>query len=882
MPRKSLATTSLHRHRSHTDSPELMVVYANTRPEEHSTAHTTTTSTTNATDDDPSRRNSVFFSDSAASNPHRVTELQPKPEAVAEPDAPIAAARYTYDQLIGVHLHGTSPMQFDYRVRQPMIRCTVLDAATGRPLRKSDARRSAVLPTEPPALDYLQPVLSAACRFRTDTEFIECEWNELLVINEDVEHIRSTADHRAVIMFELVAAQTQQRCDFLRTPVADGWQYICWAFLRPHDYVGRRCRLQWFEYVRTERRCPWRRRRQRQPDVYAEWQLGAAGRRRYPATLDVTLKAVRAGDDKQQSPPQLRRPLNALQADRRGDLRPERAQRIVSAPAAASTVSVAVHHWHRAVGRPCRVPNRLVSRVAPAPPTRGSLAARFSPDGQLLAIACVPIVPRQPHDISVVRVADNTEVWRLSAHTRLVYALEWFDMERVAGQLLLLLSVSADRTAIVWRLDGGESGCSNWTVLPHPCFVYAGRFLDNRRSEQPDNRTLCVVTAGRDAVLRCWRVGVKRPRAAEGGDAELVQELLHPADPVDYIAAMAVATTSLFSADSAGRICEWRKQTNESSDNSSKYALAYHEDPRTVAQLNGIVRQVQLNRYEDMLYALVQRDDGPGRAGAGSVVVSVAVRTGQRVRSFELHAGSTPACFALSECGSLLLAASGDRVQGWPMLLDDGERGACESFAVPTLERQLRCSGGYVSGLDCCRRSHLCSLSVFGGAQNGGGGGADRAAVFVLGWTEDAEDTKKQSVIGGKANEASGKRPLADASHLRRRRAADRQQQQDLDRIIQRLDAIFARPQNRTDDVKSRQIDGQAHVVDVRSDDDDDVELVSLDAEKLSRSGTFVIRPRSRPSNLTFVVSRSSVSGMTAAGGRADRDGDETTVSESL
>lgn len=142
------------------------------------------------------------------------------------------------------------------------------------------------------------------------------------------------------------------------------------------------------------------------------------------------------------------------------------------------------------------MPNQ-VHAVLHQPNTKGCLVSKFSPNGQQLALAIIPATSSQQHDIIIVQVPGLRKLALLQGHTAIVYSLVW----SVANdELCYLLSVSSDRTAIVWGLN---RGCVNLSlsIFPHPCFVYAGVILAGTRNEEE----LFAATGGRDGLLRVWR-----------------------------------------------------------------------------------------------------------------------------------------------------------------------------------------------------------------------------------------------------------------------------------------------------------------------------------------------------------------------------------------
>lgn len=107
----------------------------------------------------PSNRN--YSSDSV-----NVARTAPTKKVSSSHSAVVKRSAYTYEKLIGINIHETCPMLFDYSVRAPMVRCSVWDVNTGQLLAKSDPKRSAVLSDEPDAVDFLQPLISKECKFK--------------------------------------------------------------------------------------------------------------------------------------------------------------------------------------------------------------------------------------------------------------------------------------------------------------------------------------------------------------------------------------------------------------------------------------------------------------------------------------------------------------------------------------------------------------------------------------------------------------------------------------------------------------------------------------------------------------------------------------------
>lgn len=454
----------------------------------------------------------------------------------------------------------------------------------------------------------------------------------------------------------------------------------------------------------------------------------------------------------------------------------------------------------------------------------------------------------------------------------MVHALK---MKFSLRSVILLLSVSADRTAIIWCLTtttacpAGSTGRRYETIIfPHPCFLYAGLFVDGALRDD-----VLIATGGRDGILRIWSWN-----RTVGTLGDLLQEL--PDGHTDRITAVVISRLSsrLYTADWSGRICEWTRQ----------FDLDFQLS-RRMAELQGSVRQMRLLPNGDTL--LVLHNDAS--------VLFVNVPSGQRMQSRAVMATysggsdgaplsiSKPPCFGLSGCGSLLLLVrEGRSVHGWS-LLDGSEmpefrlpmHGQHQSLIVTS--KRSRC---HVTSIDFSAHSTLCSLTVFAGKDDKWGTG--EAGVFLLGHkTIEAEEMVKHSWT-------TMARP--DEKEMVRKVRVEQQQQADLNRIIQRIDEIFARPQNKTDDVKCATASSLAATCDAMQDVEFGIEMQRVNRveeavtppDSLTRSGTYVLK-RNEQSNRTFILPKERHSAATLSrsqridGLEQDAD-DATTVSESM
>lgn len=78
------------------------------------------------------------------------------------------------------------------------------------------------------------------------------------------------------------------------------------------------------------------------------------------------------------------------------------------------------------------------------------MACKFNSSGELLAYHC-STYGRSSHDVIVMEVKNLKVTHKLTGHLNIVYDLDWLNEQT-------LITVSSDRTAIVWTLSrtGGD------------------------------------------------------------------------------------------------------------------------------------------------------------------------------------------------------------------------------------------------------------------------------------------------------------------------------------------------------------------------------------------------------------------------------------------
>lgn len=159
--------------------------------------------------------------------------------------------------------------------------------------------------------------------------------------------------------------------------------------------------------------------------------------------------------------------------------------------------------WNRIQGQHCRLPKtRWHSLVAAG---RGCFCSKFSNDGLLMACGC-PVSSTKNYSIFIYEVPSFELIFRMGKHNGIVYELDWsFDNN-------YLLSVSNDCTAQIWQInEKSNNNPKNIALLPHPCYLYSGKFHPTNLNE--------VITGGFDGIVRIWLFDLKQKE-----EPQLIQE----------------------------------------------------------------------------------------------------------------------------------------------------------------------------------------------------------------------------------------------------------------------------------------------------------------------------------------------------------------------
>lgn len=266
--------------------------------------------------------------------------------------------------------------------------------------------------------------------------------------------------------------------------------------------------------------------------------------------------------------------------------------------------------------------------------------------------------------------------------------------------------------------------------------------------------------------------------------------------------------------------------------------------------------------------------------GSGGSVVNVFdVRTGIPLQSFvSSDFSSAQMRFIISPCGSLLLTSTCTEIVGWNIL--NGSLVSTYELPVPHSHRK-RC----ITSFDYHPSSNFVCVTVYGQAGDDG--------LFLLGY-KNAEATNIAMVV----DQVRRQPQLSEAVLVPQRMAKKNADNEDLSKIIKRIDDIFLLPQNRTDDVKREQPSGMGSATVLQSripipmprGSMEMVEILS-DGSSSSRSGTFTIPGGGDAESVgseTFTVHKINENDgndgtySIKGGDEKKNSDDDTTISESL
>ncbi|KAJ6645718.1 Jouberin [Pseudolycoriella hygida] len=646
------------------------------------------------------------------------------------------------------------------------------------------------------------------------------------MIDESITHIMK---ENILIFFEILDSPTVETKTFFSkySKATEEWHFVCWGFLKPGDAmnsynIDRRSCLQLFHYQRRHFLQKY------SLNVYDQFRLK---RIKYPATLTVTVKGIAP----------LKSPFNFPEEKEQTKLKWEEnltQSHFLKFTDMQNTSTVQSNLLQRLPGQICKHPN-IMYKAHLEPSSKGCLISKFSPNGQFLAYSF-----NSDYNIQIATVPDLKVINTLRGHTNFVYDLDWLADKRKNSFPLHLVSASSDRTAILWTI---EKDRISLTILPHPSFLYAAKFLVNLPG---DERCLLAVTGGRDSTIRVWKV--------VQNNFDLLQESVEHHNYITSIVC-AMKTKNFYSSDWNGWIFEWSNVTN-----SNNFQVM-----RKFPKLTDSILSLQLHpKNEQRLYAQLKNHQINYIDTANEIVLNTLGSTDDDQNCNKK--------FTISPCSSTIYTVLWDTICMYDVLTGTLQ----SSLKVPHVKHH---KFSYVSHLDYHPKLFLLSAAVYD--LNGGillfshkseGNLMDKEVIH-----QDSFDDRWKLLKG---------QVSSNSSEL-------------LGNIIQRIDDILHQPlrhKNETDDFKNENL---SHLN--RSDASDgnedvgqaEVELFDIVSESDSDStagsgGTFTIRKQSisdEISNKTFTLDKNGVSqnrvqrlndGTYSID--ANDNSDDTTVSESM
>nr|VZH95984.1 unnamed protein product [Spirometra erinaceieuropaei] len=438
--------------------------------------------------------------------------------------------------VLQMTIHRTDRLPLSIEALHPLVQVHLMDTETGDYILKKDrGKRVTSYYEDAEKWTFILPLMTRPADSRCAGPTIPL-WEEVLIFNEEFDYIAKRP--QTIIFFELVdfisSANAIQR--YFYRGSGSGWVRIAWAFLRPlgangHENFGsQRLRLQLFEPMRFSHHISRTSESDRGSQHLASgvdagrrlmewWASGPNRRKRYPATLYVTLRSINLTPEENMTP--VLRSLYPNQMEAPNALSKRHPYLTSSMRSYREQALLASERMIRRSGRHLsarkhdeafRLPNRLAvsldlswnggqqhafSVTAAGDSSNlgqngveqcshhGVQDIRFSGDGKWLALAatgdCADAQCAKLNGASAVEgvqqicpvlvykwpLGSQDEPWKcLRGHWRRVYSLAWApatlsptaeaDDGLPGDHIWLLASASADGTARVWWLLDDE------------------------------------------------------------------------------------------------------------------------------------------------------------------------------------------------------------------------------------------------------------------------------------------------------------------------------------------------------------------------------------------------------------------------------------------
>ncbi|KAI8830087.1 WD40-repeat-containing domain protein [Chytriomyces cf. hyalinus JEL632] len=397
--------------------------------------------------------------------------------------------------VFNVRIGKTDPLVADAMVLHPVVRVHVIDASTGRYVKKS-ASIPATTFNESESIDFILPVMTRPFSFQKH-QSTAASWNEdILIICEYL----SILSESTIVFFEILDFGSVGNVN----ETEDGWRRVAWAFIKliagdGQTNTEKEQRLQLFEFShqqplyavahhlishssisKTQRRSV--------DDTPFVFQCWASGKRvKYPSTLYVDIRGKPCPEPHFVKT----RPTNAIEIElgkltyeqlmdeylSKRTFMEEPVLKISSKP-----------KWRRLPGQSCKIPKKLHFVIDSA---QGSFACSFSSSGIYLAISCFGA--NAEYQVKIYDAVKGDKIVNIDGHQNLVYDIKW------ASEIDVFATASSDSTVRVYKANSNHS-FEQIAAFYHPSFTYTVAFHSSFISNH------LIATGCADGLVRIWKL----------------------------------------------------------------------------------------------------------------------------------------------------------------------------------------------------------------------------------------------------------------------------------------------------------------------------------------------------------------------------------------
>ncbi|XP_070506913.1 jouberin-like isoform X2 [Chironomus tepperi] len=541
------------------------------------------------------------------------------------------------DKAVAIYIKSTSPMKYRREIKGLRIKISFYNVDNGKQIGDLMWTKNAT--------------------YNNDFNNFICQWNEKVKANFDLKRLREIYNN-VLIFFEVINNENIP---------------VCWAFMKlftqTNANIDKKLKLQFFEYQVTRHSCfPIKFRKEKilsnDISIYEQWQMP---RKKLSSVLNVYLKDIN---------------LNSNENDdgSKEDVKVNRIQVLCANEQ---------QYWRKIPGQTCKVPNQIFKKIPLQ--DKGSLNIQFSHDGNYLAFSEVSI---NGHILHIYKFPEMTEIFMMLEHSDIIHDMDW--KKQRSNNQQYLVTASADFTAIVWKL---LEDSYTYSILPHPAFVYASKFL---KSDDPD--MISVVTACRDNIIRIWR-------NRQGMETfELCQEVKHPkTSPYTFITSVKTRSADAFySSSSMGDIIEWT--LNE--------AHEYHLNRHFIFdEIRGqIIQSIEINPRGNKIYFRLQ---DAKNADSSNTIYVLGIATGSLIQKFhEFNAKlETQGRIKISPCGTQIYSTNGPNIRHYKMI--NGNIVASENNKNILAVNCSLGDRGFISTIDYHPKDFFLACAIYGGNPGG-------------------------------------------------------------------------------------------------------------------------------------------------------------------